>query len=462
MSKVLFVYPNKEGCPMISLGISVLAGVLKYYGHKVELFDVTFMMSERLDHVAREAIGTVKKVDFEKYWGKGDNLNINEEFRKKISSFSPDLIAFSIVENNYGYAKELFKIAKEITKSPIIVGGLFPTIAPEFFIKDDNVDIICQGEGEYAILELANRLGQGKDISNISNLIIKSNGKIIKNKFGPYYNWEPLIYQDWEIFDKRHLMKAFVGKMWKTGFFEMSRGCPFNCSYCANNIYQDIFKCLGSFHREKQIDYVIKEMEYMKNKYSLEFIFFTDENFMMIKKNRIEEFCRKFKERINLPFFIQTRAENLLDEKRLKMLKEANCATISIGVESGNEKIRREILNKNIPDYVYEKAFANCNKYHIRTTANIIIGLPFETEKDILTSANFCKKLNTESIGISIFAPYYGTKLREICVEQGFIEDKYYENISTNYRSILKMPQISEEKLEELYYNFNSLVYGNN
>lgn len=461
MSKILFVYPNQEGCPMVPIGIGVMSGVLKHYGHKVELFDITFMVSERLDQVAREKTGTVKKVDFEKYWGTGEKVDINEEFRKKILSFNPDAVAFSIVENNYLCAKKMFKVAKEVTNAPIIAGGLFPTIVPEFFTKDENVDIICRGEGENAMLELANRIDKGKDYSDIPNFIVKAGGKITENKFGPYYNWEPLIYQDWEVFDKRHLMKAFVGKMQQTGFFETSRGCPFNCAYCANNIYQEIFKCLGYYHREKPIEYAIKEMEYMKDKYNLELIFFNDENFMMIGKNRFEEFIKKYKEKINLPFYIQTRAETLLDEGKIKMLKEANCATIGIGVESGSERIRKEVMNKNIPDSVFEKAFANCNKYHIRTTANIIMGLPFETEKDIITSAEFCKKLNTESIGISIFAPYYGTKLRKVCIEQGYMEDKFYENISMSYHSILKMPQITEEKLEELYYNFSNMVYGN-
>lgn len=461
MSKILFVYPNKEGYPIIPLGISVLSGVLKHYGHEVDLFDITFMMSKKQDHAAREKAGVVKKVDVEKYWGSGDNVDINKEFRKKILSFNPDLIAFSIVENNYGFAKKMFKIAKETAKSPVMVGGIFPTIAPEFFIEDDNVDIICRGEGEYAILELANRLAKGENITKISNLIVKSNGKVIKNGFSPYYDWEPLIYQDWEMFDKRHLMKPFDGKMWRAGYFEMSRGCPFSCTYCANPVYQDIFKCLGKYHREKPIDYVIKEIEHMKKKHSLEIIFFNDENFMMMGKDRFEEFCKKFKERINLPFFIQTRAETLIDEKKVKMLKEINCATVAIGIESGQEKIRREVLERQTPDYIFEKAFANCNKYKIRTTAYVMVGFPFETEEDILATASFCKKLNSESVGIAMFAPYYGTKLRKICIEQGFIEDRYYDHISMRNSSILKMPQLSQERLEELFYKFNDLVYGN-
>lgn len=459
MAKILFVYPNKEGYPIIPLGISILSGILKNHGHKVSLFDVTFMVPERLDHNAREKTGVVKKVDVESYWGKTASTDINGEFKKKIGSFNPDLIAFSIVENNYGMAKELFKLARQSSKSLIIVGGIFPTVAPEFFMGEQNVDIICIGEGEYPILELVDKLDSKQEISKIPNLIVKIKQKITKSNLAKFYDWQPFICQDWQDFDGRHILKPFCGRMWRAGFFEMSRGCPYGCSYCANYTYQQIFKSLKGYHREKPIEYVIAEIREKKNSYSLEIVFFNDESFLLMNDKRFEEFCRKYKKNINLPFFIQTRAETLLEEKRVRMLKDAGCITIGIGVESGNEKIRKKVLNKNTADEIFIKAFRNCNKYNIRTTAYVMIGLPFETEQDIIATANFCRRLDAQSIAISIFAPYHGSKLYNLCTRQGLIDDRYYENISVNYSSILKMPQITNERLEELYYKFNDLVF---
>jgi len=198
----------------------------------------------------------------------------------------------------------------------------------------------------------------------------------------------------------------------------------------------------------------------MKNQHKLELIFFNDENFLTMKTERLSAFCNNYKTRVNLPFFIATRADSLIDEERAKMLKEAGCVTIGIGVESGNEEIRRKLLNKNISNAVYKKAFENCHKYDIRTTANVIIGLPFETEENILESALFCRKLNAKSISLAIFAPYHGTKLRDICVQEGYIEDKIHDQIATINASILTMPQLTKEKIEYLYYKFKDLVYG--
>ncbi len=459
MSKILFVYPNKEGYPIIPLAISVLSGIMKYHGHSVDLFDVTFMIAERYDHKAREKTGVVQKVDIEQYWGAGDKLNIDEQFREKINNFRPDLIAFTIVENNYFMAKSLLRTAKETSSAMTIVGGLFPTIMPDLFINCSDVDLVCVGEGEHALIELAAKLDLGEDISGIPNLVVKHNGNIYHNRLSPYYDWEPPVFQDWEIFDKRHLLKPFMGKMYRTGFFELSRGCPYKCAYCTNRLCQEIFRSLGRYNREKPMEYAIKEMAHLQEKHNLELIFFNDENFLTMKNERFADFCDNFRRRISLPFFIMTRADSLLDENKLKMLKEAGCVTIGIGVESGNEEIRRKLLNKNIPNDVYEKAFANCHKYDIRTTANVMIGLPFETEENIIESANFCRKLQAKSLSLAIFAPYHGTLLRDLCIKEGFIEDEISEDIAIINRSILNMPQLSKEKIEELYLRFNSLVY---
>jgi len=179
-----------------------------------------------------------------------------------------------------------------------------------------------------------------------------------------------------------------------------------------------------------------------------------------MRKERLSEFCEQYEKRVTLPFFIMTRADSLLDEEKVKLLKQAGCVTIGIGVESGNEQIRRTLLNKNTSNAVYEKGFDNCHKHDLRTTANIMIGLPFETEENVLERARFCRQLRARSISLAIFAPYHGTHLRKICIENGFIEDRLYDDIAIINASILTMPQLSKEKIKSLYYKFKDLVYG--
>ena len=393
MSRILFVYPNKEGYPIIPVGISILSGILKNRGHQTDIFDVTFMIPERLDHKAREDAGVVQKVDVQRFWGSGDKVDMEDEFRKKLASFRPDLIAVSIVENNYLCAKRLCELAKEATPAPIVVGGVFPTTVQDIFIQDRNIDLICMGEGEYPIAELADRLAQGKDLAGTCNVIVKRGGGVMQGPFAKYYDWDPPVFQDWEIFDKRHLIKPFMGKMYRTGFFELSRGFPHQCTYCVNHNYQKLFKGLGKYNRVRPLSQAMDEILHMKEHYGLELLFFIDENFLTMTKARLAAFCSEYRSRVGLPFYIMTRADSLLDEDKPRMLRECGCVTIGIGVESGNEDIRNKLMDKKIPNSVYEKAFANCHRHDIRTTANIMMGLPFETEENILESARFCRKL---------------------------------------------------------------------
>lgn len=456
MAKVLFVYPNRDGYPMVPVGISVMAGILKDTGHRADLFDTTFMTGEYSEHDERERLNLVEKTDISQHWGKGKRVDIKKSLLKKIEDFRPDIIAFSILENNYGLSKELFSVVRAEYDVPIIVGGIFPTTAANFFVEDRNVDIICIGEGERAMRELADRIKKKEDFSNIPNLIVKKGGGLVVNKLEKFYDWKPPIFQDWSIFDQRHLMKPFMGRVWKAGFFELSRGCPYNCTYCINRFYQDRFKELGKYHREKPMDFAIKEIVYLKKKYGLEIVWFQDENFCLMSQERFREFCLKYKKEVGLPFFIQTRVDTL-NEKKVKMLKGAGCITISVGVETGDEQTRKRILNKYIKNKTFLEIFRLCRKYDIRTTANFIIGLPGETLKDIMTTVSFCRECEADSIGLAIFAPYYGTKLRDECVRRGFMENRYYDNISF-HSTILEMPQISKEQIEELYYKFSDLT----
>ncbi len=459
MAKVLLVYPNSEGYPIIPIGLSLLSAVLKRAGHDVALFDATFLMSQRYDHEAREKTKVVARVNVRDYWGAGDGYDLEEKFRAQVANFAPDIVAVSVIEDNYFCARQLCRVARESSRALIVAGGYFPTVAPQFFLDDDNVDIVCTGEGEAALAALAGAVDQKSDITGIANLTVKRDGRTFVNRLGPFYAWEPHVHQDWTIFDGRHLLKPFLGEMRRTGFFELSRGCPYQCAYCVNHIFQEKYRGLGRYNRHKPVADAIAEIATLKKDYGLDLVFFNDENFLSMGEARLAEFCRRYRAEVGLPFYICTRADGLLNEPGVALLKEAGCHTVGIGVETGNEELRFKVLNKKIGNRVYEQAFANCHKHGLRTTANIMIGFPYETEENIRESADFIRRLEARSLSISIFAPYYGTRLRELCVAEGYMEDKLCGEIGIVDRSILRMPQISAERIEELYLGFHDQVY---
>ena len=176
--KVLLLYPNSEGYGGIANGIALLSGCLKEAGFDTQCFDTTFLNSPPLTHFQRQKHGGVMKADHSTFWGEWTPElpeRVPELFLQAIEEYKPDLIAVSIVEVCYYYAISLLEVAKEKFDIPIIAGGITPTLSPELVIENDCIDIVCVGEGEDALVELAEHIVEGKDYADIKNLWVKKN-----------------------------------------------------------------------------------------------------------------------------------------------------------------------------------------------------------------------------------------------------------------------------------------------
>ncbi len=449
-ARTLFIYPNFESEFRIPLSITILSSCLKRSGHIVELFDTTFMTPNyNKDTELMEKKGLVEETNLNDYIGEIEEKNITEELLKKINEFKPDLIAISLLERNFFVAKDLMKKIKENFLVPIIVGGILPTIVPDMIINLHFVDIICVGEGEGAIVDLADKIVNNENIYDIKNLWLKKDGKVIKNPIRPLVELDDLPYPDWSLFDERHMWKPFVGNVYKGGSFEFSRGCLNNCSFC---VAPSLRKAQGypkPYLRRKSIRRMIDEIKYMKEMFEFNMVSFGDTNFLLLMdENDLEEFERLWVKEIKLPFTIQSESKTITNTTA-RILKNMGCVAISIGVESGSKEIREKIMCKYISDESIFNAFRVAEKYGIRATANYIVGVPFETEEQIIESINFNLKLNPESIAVHHFSPFLGTELYDICLKNGFIkgfteEGDVYEN------AVINLPNISKKRINEL------------
>ena len=146
--KVFFIYPNAEGYQRIPIGVSILITILIEKGHEIELFDTTFIRSQNFDNEIREKANLVIPTDMSDLYNTMSDEKIDASLLVKLEHFSPDLIAVSIVEDNYQYADHLLSIVKAARpKIPVIAGGSTPTVAPEVVIENPNIYYIIQGEG---------------------------------------------------------------------------------------------------------------------------------------------------------------------------------------------------------------------------------------------------------------------------------------------------------------------------
>ena len=185
--KIMFLYPNHVGYFRCPVGLTLIMTVCANEGHEVKLFDTTFMnVSENEDNAIREKAKQVKPVTLDNFFNKKSKNQIETDWLKAVEEFSPDIIGTTILEDSYVYCDRLLSLVKEKFNIPVVAGGSMPTVVPQVIIENPNIDYVVETEGEVAFKELLIALKKGKDVSKVSNLWYKDNGKVMKTKLTKY------------------------------------------------------------------------------------------------------------------------------------------------------------------------------------------------------------------------------------------------------------------------------------
>ena len=464
--KILILYPNAEGYGRIPLGMSIIMTFLHNAGHQIEIFDTTFLRGDNVDNTVRQQAGFVLTTDTSYLYSTYANEEIDAMLREKVKKFTPDLVAVSIVEDNYRYAHHLLGIIKE-TDSAIVVlaGGSTPTVVPHIVMENPYIDYVIQGEGEEAVVEFCDLMERGKNISGVRNLWYTENGRVKNNPLRPFINMDTLPIQDLDYWDERHFMKPYAGKIYKSGYYEMSRGCLNKCTYCINHSMQNCMRNAGKFYRRKSISKVIAEIRSHKEKHKLERIFFTDDNFLFMPAKYFDQFIAQWNAEINLPYWINTTVETI-NARRLDMLKASGCDGISIGVESGSEWLRRNILNRKTKTETIIKGFKLIHDYGIRTSSNIMMGFPGEYEADVFESIKLVRKIQPNSVDVTFVTPYMGTNIHKLAWKLGYInvlDEPGFRGFASDInmrKPCMRIPQLNNENLIRVFNNFSHYING--
>ena len=459
--KVMFVFVNDRMRTMIPLNISYLSAALKYAGFETCIFDTSFYKEHEriMDEKKKEYAGVFQPIDYESIGLRLNDGNLIEEFIDAIETEKPNLIGFSA----YSLAKELnYNLANAVKEKfshiPTIFGGIHTNIEPEDVLSRPYVDFICLGEGEKAIVELSEKLKQGKNIEHIENIGFKSNGKSHINLCRPPQDLDMSIQPDWDIFAPHHIYGPFRGKLLRMAIVEYSRTCPYNCSYCGNQIFKEVYKKSGHHikYRHKSPKHWINELKYMKNRYDIEFVNIPDSTFVAQSENALAELAPMYAKEIGLPFFCDSTVF-CLTPKKAKLLKEMGCICINMGIECASEEYRRRYLGRRMSNDRIVESFLMARDAGLETRAYNIIGLPYDTYENIMETIELNRKCKTGSVSLNIFVPYEGTKLRELCIHDGLF-DPNIDIIGDGTYPIIKNPDLSDEELMELYNTFSLFV----
>jgi len=459
--KFLMVYVNDTSSTKVPLGVLYLTSILRNSGHTVKLFDMTAYAigMDRNDYAIRGRFLNFQALDLRPYgvdFKPATMADIERDLLECVSSFVPDLIGLSIMEDTSLTGLHLARTCKgRFPGIPIIVGGVYCTTQPERVISQDAVDIVCVGEGEQALPELLRRMELRVPFDDVANLWVKQSGRgVVRNDVGPPSSLDDLPFPDLSLVADRHLYAPFAGHAYKMTFVESQRGCPRRCGYCCNQIFLDAYARFGArYLRRKSIPRLIEELVYLKNAHGLNFIQFTDDDFLLRPAHELGEFAVLYTQHVGLPFWIQAEARNVTDEK-VGLVRQAGCISISIGVETGSEYILREVLKRNTPRQGTLRAFDVMHRHGIRSSANVIIGVPDETREQVFETVELIRQCEPRSINSNIFIPYNGTILRDYSIERGYLKPDYHRSALDSWRAVLDMPQFPPREVEDLARTF--------
>jgi len=440
--KVLLVYPNLPLMLVPPLSIAIFTSVLKNLGYELSLFETTAYLQEDISVSPenRVKLGQAREFDYERDLGvKIINTNMYDDFKVHVKEFNPSAMIFSVVEDSFDQCRRLIESVADIN-IPHLVGGVFPTAAPERCLQEEVIKVIALGEGEKTIEEYCESIRTNENLSIRGTWLKKADGSIIKNDRQPLINIGKVM-PDFSLFDSRRFYRPMGGKIFKTIPIETYRGCPYRCTFCNSpmQVDQSREEGLGSFLRRKSMPRVREEIFSLIDKYAPEFLYFVDDSFLARPPSEIKEFCKMYSE-FKIPFWFNTRPENCGSEE-LELLKNAGAYRISFGIECGNEEYRKKVLLRNVKNQQIIESFERIKNSGIPFSVKLIVGFPGETRELVLDTVELVKRISGyDTLTVSIFTPYHGTRLREVAVKNGWLKEDVITKHTTS-SSILDMPK---------------------
>ena len=424
MQRVSFVVLYDEYC----LGVRYMSSVLKEAGHHTEI-----ILFKSVANITPMDVPPPEKQEEGGYYSMATYVSpaelqiLMETLRKQ----DPHLIGFSFTSISFGLAEFLTRKVKEEFKNvPVIWGGVDSTVNVRENIQC--ADMICIGEGEYPIRNLVNALDRGEDYSRLPSLWVRKDGQICQNPVMPLHqNLDEYPFPDFEkenktvIYDGRILDSHFppLTHLHSNYLVMATRGCPFSCTYCCSGHIRQIYK-RQHFLRRRTVDNVIAELEYMIRiwPWKIERIEVYDD-VLPLDYEWLKEFAPKYASRIGLPFFGYTHP-NVGEPASLKLLKEAGCHYLIMGIQSGSQRVLSEYYDRRHSHERTIQTAQNILDADLKLLCDFIGYNPLIRESDNIETLDLICSI-PKPWGIIKFNPmafYDGYRLTDIARKEGVMD----------------------------------------
>jgi radical SAM superfamily enzyme YgiQ (UPF0313 family) len=433
---VLLIYPKtnpntKSG--RVPLSLLAIAGPLEKAGYNVKIIDA----------------------------------NVEKDYKGKILKYLSQTLLIGI-SSMTGYqihnGLEIAKLIKEYDSSiPVVWGGWHPSIAPNSTILSPFIDIVVRGPGEKTIVEIADNLKNNRSLNGVLGVTYKINGKIITTADRPFEdinNFPPLPY---------HLInvKKYISNIpeinSRTISYLSSRGCPYNCSFCAEAL---VSKRRWFGLKPKQ---VIEDLKFLINKYKINGVIFEDSNFF-VDKERVRQICQGIIDTgLKIKWGnVNGRQDQLVtfEPELWQLMKNSGLSSILVGAESGSQEIL-DILNKNSKvEYAINLAKI-CSQYDIVVVYSLMSGFPKEPKKEFCKTLDLIDKIffidHRHRFMLFFYTPYPGTLLFRLSVESGLKEPgtlEEWSKFNLNDRNVPWLTKKHTMEIEFISQYFFFLLYS--
>ncbi len=416
------------GC--LQFGISYISSFLREHRHHTKLIVLSSILGRK-------------------------NYGIVDRYLRK---FYPELICFTAVSSEYRFICGIAKYIKNhYPDIYLLIGGPHVSLNPQEVLSD-KFDALCIGEGENPTLELVSQLEKGMLPSGIPNLWIKRDSQLEKNSPRPFLQYlDSLPFPDWEMWQE--WIPEGSGSVFPV---LLGRGCPFECTYCCNHALKKISS--GTYVRFRSAENIIEEIREIITKYPIVETIYLEVETIGINKAWAIQLCSKLQclnAALSKPlcFGVNLRVTpNMELESLFAELKKANFSFINIGLESGSERVRREILHRHYSNEDVINAVSLARKYGLKVHLYNMIGVPGETLADFKETVRINRICQPDFHYTSIFYPYPRTSLYRLCRKQGFLK-KDLDTEMERHKAVMNLPGFTRRQIQRSFLWFDYYLY---
>ncbi len=400
-----------------------------------------------------------------------DALHLEQEREIKqiiprLRAFNPDVVGFTCMSPEERLIEPMAALSKQWNPEvPFLVGGVYAVLNSDETVRTPNVDAVCTGEGEYALLEYLQRYERGDDVTETPNFAFLKDGEVVRTRKLPFIkDLDVLPWFDRSVADLNLAIRANHGTL----NLVFGRGCPHRCRFCGNRHLRDAGGG-GVWARMPSVKRAIDEIEHLSKSYKFREIVIRDDTFAWDRK-WAEDFLDEYARRFKYPIHIFTRVD-VLDEALVQKLKKAHCSCVFIGLDAGHPDIRNGVLDKGQDNDDLLRTTRLLKAAGITPVISNIVGLPFETAEQHEVTVALNKEIYKDQVvfvpsfgavpKIWVFSPWRGSDLHKLCREKGWLKED--ANQGRVYRDVnMNMPDFPAPEVMKAFRTFRYKVYKDN